>query len=221
MLSLLGGVLPALLWLWFWRKEDRFHPEPRERVAVVFLVGMLAVLLVLPLEKLIFAMVGKNLSLLAITLWATAEEIFKFVAIYWIAFKSRDMDEPIDASFYMITGALGFSALENTFFLWNLIGDGLLTQSIITSNMRFLGATLLHTASSATIGILYGLAFYRKKHAKRVALVLGLGVAIVLHTIFNLLIINSKENIFFVFAGIWVVITLLMVAMEKVKKVHS
>ena len=121
----------------------------------------------------------------------------------------------------MITGALGFSALENTFFLYNLVGEGLFTQSIITGNMRFLGATLLHTASSATIGILYGLAFYKSLKLKRIFLCTGIVAGIALHTIFNLLIIKSGQQIFFVFAGIWVIVSLLMIAIEKVKRVHT
>ncbi len=220
-LSLIGGILPALLWLWFWRKEDVLHPEPRRKVALVFLGGMLSVLLVLPVEKIIYSYTGNNLSASTITLWALAEELFKFIVIYFVAFRSKDMDEPLDAVIYMITGALGFSALENTFFLYNLVGDGLFTQSIITGNMRFLGATLLHTASSATIGIFYGLAFFKSASWKKVALFTGIAASIVLHTIFNLLIINSGKEIFFIFAGIWVIITLLMVVIEKVKKVHS
>lgn len=220
-ISLIGGILPALVWLWFWRKEDRLHPEPRRQVAIVFLCGMLAVLLVLPLEKFIYYLVGNNITPSTIALWALAEEFFKFLAVYLVAFRSREMDEPIDASLYMITGALGFSALENTFFLWHLIGDGLFTQSIITGNMRFLGATLLHTASSATIGVLYGLAFYKNIETKKAVLLLGFITAVALHTIFNLLIINAGKNIFFVFAGIWVIITFLIVMMEKVKKVRS
>lgn len=217
---MLGGILPALFWLWFWRKEDRLHPEPRRQVALTFLAGMAAVLLVLPLERFAFSLLGKNISTSTIILWASAEELFKFIAVYLVAFLSREIDEPIDASIYMITGALGFSALENTLFLWNLVGDELFTQSIITGNMRFLGATLLHIASSAVIGILYGLAFYKKSLAKKLLLFTGLAIAILLHTLFNLLIINAGEKIFFVFAGIWVFITLLIVAMEKVKRVH-
>ena len=219
-LSLIGGVLPALLWLWFWRKEDRLHPEPRRRVATAFLGGMAAVFLVLPIERFIFSVIGNNLGISTIALWSGVEEIFKFLVIYSLVLRRKENDEPIDAVIYMITGALGFSALENTFFLWNLIGDGLFTQSIITGNMRFLGATLLHTASSGTIGIFAGLTFYKTAAVRKITLFTGIIAAIVLHTIFNLLIIKSGQQIFFVFAGIWVVITILMVAIEKVKRVH-
>ena len=110
-LSLLGGVLPALLWLWFWRKEDKLHPEPRRKVALAFLGGILAVSIVLPIEKVIFSFFDNQISNTTIYLWAGTEEIVKFIIIYLIAFKSREMDEPIDAVIYMITGALGFSAI--------------------------------------------------------------------------------------------------------------
>ena len=47
----LGGILPALFWLWFWTREDKVHPEPRMRVMLAFMGGMVAVIAVYPLEK--------------------------------------------------------------------------------------------------------------------------------------------------------------------------
>ena|SRR3989344_3078199 len=219
-LSLLGGVLPSLVWLWFWMKEDKLHPEPRSKVALTFLGGMLAVLLVLPVEKFIFSMGGSVVSNLTIFYWAIAEEMFKFIIAYFLALRMRENDEPIDAVIYMITIALGFSALENSLFLSNLINVQNFTQGIITGNMRFLGATLLHTASSATIGIMYGLSFYQSKSIKKIAILIGVSTSIILHTIFNLLIIESGDKIFFVFSGVWVLVTFVIVAIEKVKKTH-
>ena len=46
-----GGILPALAWLWFWLREDSDHPEPRRLIALAFLAGMVAVAVVIPLEK--------------------------------------------------------------------------------------------------------------------------------------------------------------------------
>jgi RsiW-degrading membrane proteinase PrsW (M82 family) len=42
-LAILGGIGPAMLWLWFWLKEDRLHPEPKALLTRVFLFGGLAV----------------------------------------------------------------------------------------------------------------------------------------------------------------------------------
>jgi RsiW-degrading membrane proteinase PrsW (M82 family) len=220
-LSLLGGVLPALLWLWFWLKEDRLHPEPKARILTVFLAGMVSVFIVLPLEKIVFAAVLSTISVVTISLWATIEELTKYLSAYFTSLRKKEMDEPIDAVIYTITAALGFSALENTLFLFNLIEKGNLVQSIMTGNSRFLGATLLHVASSAVIGVMIGLSYYKRPLIKKIFLALGLCISIVLHTIFNLLIIRLENNLFFVFAGVWVLIVLLIVMIEKVKKIES
>lgn len=226
-LSLIGGVLPALLWLWFWLREDRLHPEPKSRIALSFICGMLAVIPAIELEKFFCGLIEPEVCLggvmpgiLLIVLWAATEEIFKFIATYISSFwRNKHNDEPLDAIIYMITAALGFSALENTLFLFNPIVSGYFLQSIMTGNSRFLGATLLHVASSAAIGVMMGLAYYKKPSVKKIFLVLGLCIAIILHTFFNLLIIKSANGNFFIFAGVWVLIILLIVLIEKVKKV--
>jgi len=228
-LSLLGGILPALLWLWFWRKEDKRQPEPKSRIALSFISGMLAVWPAIWLEKFLCIHTAPEVclgsvtpGLLLIILWAITEEAFKFIAAYFSSFwKNRYNNEPIDAVIYMITAALGFSALENALFISNLIDVGLFSQSIITGNSRFLGATLLHVASSAAIGVMIGLSYYKKPLVKKIFLFTGIGISVLLHTIFNLLIIKLENDLFFVFAGIWVLIVLLIVLIEKVKKVNS
>lgn len=219
-ISLLGGILPALLWLWFWLKEDRLHPEPRTRVMLVFLAGSISVFAVLPLEKLTFTFFFSNISVFVVFIWAAIEEIMKFLAAYLTALKYKVADEPIDKVIYMITAALGFSALENSLFLSNLVGGGSFLQMVITGNSRFLGATLLHVASSAAIGIMLGLSFYKKPFLKKIFLFTGLLFSIVLHTIFNLLIIKLQQDLFFIFAGIWVLIILILVMIEKVKRTN-
>lgn len=219
--SILGGLLPALLWLWFWLQEDSLHPEPKSRIMMVFLAGIVTIPIVLPLEKFIFTTFLSSISLITVIFWASTEEIFKYLAAYFTALKNKVVDEPIDSVIYMITAALGFSALENTLFLFNIIDVGLLSQSVITGNSRFLGATLLHIASSATIGVMMGLSYYKKPWVKNVFLVLGLCTAIILHVIFNLLIIKLGKDLFFVFAGVWILIIILIVLIEKVKKTNS
>src|SRR3990167_11529638 len=90
----LGGILPALLWLVFWMMEDSRDPEPKRYIFFCFVLGMLAVPLVLPLER--YAM-GYLSGWMLLLLWAAAEEIFKFAAAYWGALRTRVFDEPLDA----------------------------------------------------------------------------------------------------------------------------
>ena len=89
------------------------------------------------------------------------EEVFKFAAAYFVALRARVYDEPLDAIIYLVTVALGFSALENALFLWGPLKEGDILRTIVTGDLRFIGATLLHTLSSATIGIALALSFYK------------------------------------------------------------
>ena len=151
--AFIGGTLPAILWLLFWLEEDKKKPEPKGRIIETFIAGMVCVLLVIPLEQVVKNTFSGSMNT-SFFLWALIEELFKFGAVYLFALSKIDMDEPIDAMVYMITGALGFVALENALFIVNPLSQGNIVESIITGNLRFMGASLLHVVSSATIGLI-------------------------------------------------------------------
>src|SRR3989344_221087 len=109
-LSFLGGIAPALLWLWFWLSEDKKHPEPKLLILFAFISAILAVIL-----------------------WAALEELFKLTAAYFSVLTKKDVDEPTDFVIYLITAALGFAAMANSFFLANPLLDGKIIGSILTS----------------------------------------------------------------------------------------
>lgn len=223
--AILGGIIPALLWLWFWLYEDKKHPEPKGMIFLTFLSGMVAVPIALFLELILGHLFFSNLNLqdsilLKILLWASIEEGVKYGVVALGAFRTRVFDEPIDAVVYMITAGLGFAALENILFLLGLGGEGFVAL-FATGNSRFLGATLLHATASGLLGASLGYIFYRKSRRLFVlALSVGLTTAIVLHTLYNSLIIRGEgENIMQVFFGLWLVTLLAMIIFEKIKKV--
>lgn len=219
--SILGGVLPSLLWLWFWLKEDKKHPEPGSRIILSFVAGMLAVLVVIPIEKLFYQLSGFGLTTVTFVLWAASEEILKFGAAYFSALRYKINDEPLDPVIYMLSAALGFSALENTFFLAKFIDSGLVSQSIISGSMRFLGATVLHTVSSAVIGVFLALSFYKNKEIKRSYLFTGIIASITLHALFNSFIISAGQNTFMVFSGVWASAIIIILIFEKIKRIKK
>jgi protease PrsW len=220
-LSFILGLIPALLWLWFWLKED-IHPEPAKMVTLSFFGGMVSVLVVLEVQKFIYTQVGSHLTL-SFFLWAATEEIFKFLFVYFIALQNKSTDEPIDDIIYLIVSALGFVTLENTLFLIPMIGGGGdILDTVISGNLRFIGASLLHVMSSATIGICMALAFYKSLRKKIAYTLIGIAIAIVLHTSFNLFIINGAPgDIFFIFGTVWIGIILLLLLFEKVKHIRN
>lgn len=278
--SLLGGIVPALFWLWFWIKEDKLRPEPKSALLIAFIGGMLAVTLALFFELIIyyllvdanpyiidnfpnilkefleniatqynlidrqadFWLIIKNFfsnqdffsdynidfkkAFLVVIVAPIIEEFLKLFFTYNICLRRKINDEPIDASIYMLTTALGFAALETTLFLIDSFGHNSIIGSLAAGNFRSIGPMLIHLISSATLGLFIGLAFYKSKIKKFLYLLLGLGVAIILHALFNLFIILSDitNNITFFWIaclGAWTLIIALLIFFRKIKKVFQ
>lgn len=222
-----GGLLPALLWLWFWLREDRVSPEPKKLIIATFFAGMGATLVSLVLENTsrLFLNVGSTASGLSasffpIALWALIEETSKFSAAYVVALRRRENDEPVDNMVYLITAALGFAALETAFFLVSPIESEGAINSIITGNLRFIGTAPLHIISSATVGIFMAFAFCRLPGTRRRLAAAGILAATLLHTLFNFFILKDSQNLLAVFAVVWVGIVILLLFFEKVKRIN-
>lgn len=214
-IALLGGVLPALFWLWFWLREDSKKPEPTGLLVRTFIAGMAVVPLVLPLQKLAITLFSGTSLILV---WVIIEETLKYALALMVILWHKAVDEPIDYIVYMITLALGFAALENALFIWNPLVSGDISGSIITGNFRFLGATLIHVLSSGVIGVFLAIAFYKRDIVKLIAGTVGLFVAILLHTLFNLFIMDANgEAILSIFVVVWLMVILMFLMFERVK----
>lgn len=219
--ALLGGMAPTFIWLWFWLRNDDTDetPEPRGLIALCFIAGVASVLVILPLESVIHALgiTGPTVTIV----YAVTEEIVKYSAISFVAFKSRFLDQPLDYVTYLVTGALGFAALENTLYLIDPIQSADVASILITSNLRFLGATVLHSLMAATMGVMLGIVFYRSALAKLIMTILGLLTISTLHVVFNFFIMDtSKNNIVITLGVLWVFGVCILLLVQKIKNLR-
>ena len=224
--AFLGGVIPALLWLRFWIKEDFNHPEPFRLIFLTFLGGMMMVPFALLLEKIAHSYVTSTIILF--TLWAAIEEILKFGAAYYVAFrkecidKSKCLSDTMDPVIYLITAALGFAALENALSLLTPLASGDIWKSIVTGNLRFVGAMVLHVVASASVGVFMGFSFYRKPAFKKLYIAFGIFTAIILHALFNISIISeSPHGLFLTFGAVWICVFILLALFERIKEIRK
>ena len=270
-LALLGGIVPALFWLWFWLREDRLRPEPKSVLFSAFVGGIIAVLMALFFELILYyllvsanphsmegfpdflrialqnfadsyhlvknqeifwghiqSLFNKNFDIekafLLVVIAPVVEEFFKLLLAYNICLRRKVNDEPVDASIYMLTTALGFAAIETALFLTNPLAKGHFMDSLIDMNFRSIGPMLIHLVSSATLGLFIGLAFYKSKIKKFFYLIIGFISALLLHSLFNFFIIlndATQDITFFWMAcfGTWIFMVILLLFFEKVKKV--
>lgn len=276
--ALLGGVVPALFWLLFWIGEDRLRPEPRSALISAFIGGIIAVLISLFFELIIYYLLVDasayhisgfpnfiklflqgladryDLAYVQSEFWVKAldyfancgfkalndmdikkgflviiiapfiEELFKLVLTYNICLRRKINDEPIDASIYLLTAALGFAAVETALFLTEPLSNGNILDSIMAGNFRSIGPMLIHVLSSAMLGIFIGLAFYKSPIKKFFYLIFGFILAFLMHAGFNFFIMlnDTTHNMAFFWTaclGTWILLIVLLLFFERIKKV--
>lgn len=215
--ALLGGMVPTFLWLWFWLNEESEHKKPFGLIILTFIAGALGVLLLLPLKPVVEILHLDPKTLLVF--YAGIEEVIKVVLVAIIAFGSSAITRATDYTIFLVTGALGFSALENTLYLLNPISQGVdLGTIIITGNLRFLGATVLHSISVAIVGVLIGIGFAINKSIRLFYAVVGIFIATGLHGVFNYFIMkDTRQSTLMAIAGIWIVAVIVILIFDRLR----
>jgi len=222
LVSIFFGILPGIIWLLFYLRED-VHPEPKSLILQVFVLGALSAPIALVAEGALNKILnnfGDRVSLWTLLiLMAAIEEIVKYLVVWLRMFRDKNFDEPIDAMVYMVVAALGFATAENIFFSSSAFANSaILGIGVISA--RFIGSTLLHTLSSSIIG--YGLALNMHSFPqKRLFLMTSVFIeAILLHALFNYIILSNR-NIFGFLTSIIILIIFFIfinVAYKKIRK---
>ena len=153
---------------------------------------------------------------------ALVEEVLKYWVVREKVISDPEFDEPVDAMLYMIIAALGFASLENLLILWPAQKPFFLLETLTISSFRFVGATFLHALCSAMVGYFLALSFFESKDRIKL-LMIGLGIAIVLHGFYNFSIIMIEGNLRFIIPTIILIGLAIAVSLgfKRLKKLAS
>lgn len=213
--ALLTGLVPSLIWLYFWLRRDRNHPEPFFLLCISFLLGSGMVILAAFFQREV-----KDLFTNAearVVIWAGIEEALKFLVFYFVAYKSSANDEAIDPAIYLITIALGFAALENVLYILKPGVNFSVTAGLLTGGLRFFGSTLLHAIASGFAGIVVGLA---PRATRGIFMLIGVAGATFLHSTFNTYILKNTTGSFLqIYGYLWVSAIISLVILEKLNRI--
>lgn len=238
-LYIIFGVLPSLIWLFYYLKKD-LHPEPKKMIIKVFLCGMAATiptffvevgLLELLSSQFISPFMAYLPAVAEFLKWfviiALTEEVFKYLAVRLAIFRSGELDEPLDIMLYMVVGALGFATLENVLYLFSPINSAISFNEIVRTTIsgsfiRFIGGTLLHTLTSGMVGYFMALSSVKNGKGKKFT-AFGIFLAALLHGLYNFSIIRMSDPFdFIVPAAVIVGLTAFMFYdFDEIKKVKS
>ncbi|WP_346858584.1 PrsW family glutamic-type intramembrane protease [uncultured Draconibacterium sp.] len=169
--------------------RDKYEKEPIRLLLFALLAGGLTVIPVLFLETFLSSFTGLFYGLTAAA-WkafvvaAFSEELWKFIALYVLIWRSPEFNEKFDGIVYAVYVSLGFAAVENVMYVM----DGGLSTGIA----RAITAVPAHAIFGITMGFYFGLAkFYQKEQAS--LKLKALAFPILLHGIYDFILFTGID----------------------------
>lgn len=195
--------------------RDKYEKEPIRLLIYALLAGALTVIPILFLERFLDQYTNYFPHLLsaawnAFVVAAFSEELFKYIALYLLIWKSPEFNEKFDGIVYATYVSLGFAAVENVLYV---TGGG-----IGTGISRALTAVPAHAIFGITMGFYFGLAKFYEKERSRLKWK-ALGFPILLHGIYDFILFTGYEWITIVFIGF--VIYLYISGLKRLKRLSD
>jgi len=208
---LLPVVLPALFWAAYHWHADRHLPEPPLHLLFAFGLGIASFYLglflywslgLINLRLDAYSLAAGNLPGLfayAVLVIGVIEEVVKIIPFLFIVLRFREFDEPIDGIIYASFIALGFSALENIYYL-----DSLTTTQAWA---RGFAGPVVHMVFASMWGYHIGKAYLLGKPLLPITLLM-LALTAFLHGVYDFIAIGLPDTalplVALLIAGLWI-----------------
>jgi RsiW-degrading membrane proteinase PrsW (M82 family) len=188
---LILATLPGLLLSYAIFRADKYEREPLVPLLVCFGLGAAMTFPALEIEKWAYYQMKpyeKGLGAVVFTAFislALNEEVFKFAVLRFAAYPRSFFNEPLDGIVYSVMIAMGFATMENLFYASRFGVETLL--------LRAFTAVPAHLVFSIVAGYYVGLAKFAPKRRNKL-LWQGFGMAVLLHGIYDLLILQKWSD---------------------------
>lgn len=222
-------IIPILILLWYVYIKDKVEKEPMHLLIILFIGGIIssviAILLSVLLKKYIpfLLLEYEEMNILQIVFKtlisiALVEEGCKWIINYITIWKNKNFNHMYDPILYCVCVSLGFALLENIIYGFAFSNHGL---------MPIILRGLISVPSHAVFGIFMGFYLGISKNAlndnkKRKSIkykVLSLLIPIILHFIYNLLLVNPNKITYSIF--ITYIIIIYISSYKKVNKLSK
>lgn len=194
------SLVPGLLWVWFFYRQDRYDREPPRLILWTFFAGMIAVIPAALLEAPFRGILANPPNLLvrfliAVFVIGLGEEGVKLLSVYLSAYRRTEFNEAVDGIIYAVTASLGFAAVENVLYT--------ATFGLSVAPIRAIVTSLAHASFGGVAGLHLGLAKTRPNFGAPTVL-RGLLFAAGLHGIYDFFIMARLVHPLFAFLLIYV-----------------
>ena len=211
MIILIASLAPVFIILFYIYFRDKYDREPLRLLIMAVVSGVIIVVPVVVVERLLMrgmpslGQVGEA-AYQAFLVAGSTEEIFKFLALYLIIWKSPSFNEKFDGIVYAVFVSLGFAAVENVLYV--------MQGGYETAIIRAITAVPAHALFGITMGYYFGIAHMYSELRNRY-LGWALLIPIILHGIYDFILMVGINWLLIVF--VFYVAFLYIFGMRKMK----
>ena len=208
---LLASLAPVFIILFYIYFRDKYEREPFRLLLFALLSGVFIVLPVLVVERSLMRIMPPlgqfgEAAYQAFLVAASTEELFKFLALYLLIWRSPSFNEQFDGIVYAVFVSLGFAAVENVLYV--------LEGGYNTALVRAITAVPAHALFGVTMGYYMGIG-RRYEELKKNYLARSLLIPILLHGIYDFILMVGIDWLLTVF--VLYVIFLYISGMRKLR----
>ena len=214
MAVLLASLAPVLIILFYIYFRDKYDREPLGMLIKALLLGIVIVIPVIFVGRMLMSQMPQSGKVAeaayhAFVVASFTEELFKFLALYLLVWKSPSFNEKFDGIVYAVFVSLGFAGVENVLYV--------MEGGMQTAVTRALTAVPAHAIFGITMGYYLGIA-HMYKELKGPYLARALLVPILLHGIYDFILMVEVGWLLLLFVPY--VIILYIMGMKRINQ-HS
>jgi len=192
---LIISLAPVLIILYYIYVKDKYNKEPLPLLLKSLLMGALITIPVILVEGVLSALWYGDFSLTkagysAFVVAGLTEELFKFLALYWLIWKNKEFDEKIDGIVYAVFISLGFAGIENIMYIFQ--------YGASTGYTRAITAVPAHAFFGMVMGFYFAMAKFSPGR-KSVNLLKALFIPVLLHGFYDYILMSQEEALRFLF----------------------
>jgi len=193
------AIAPGIICLVYMYIRDKYEKEPWRLLATGIVVGCIITFPIMQGQGFVARFMPIALGHFGEAIFTSfaiaglVEELFKFAALYFLVWRSRELNEPVDGIVYAVFISLGFAGVENVLYVFNPQLGGL-----NTALLRAVVSVPAHGLFGVIMGYYFALARF-EPHRKHSNLALAFFVPWLVHGIYNTILLSGHAYYLVVF----------------------
>lgn len=182
------ALAPALACLFYIYIRDKYEKEPIRLLVIGTIFGVIITFPIIQAENIVTSFLpicGRLTEAFYVSFFVAGlvEETFKFAVLFFLIWRDKNLNEPIDGIVYSVFISLGFAGLENILYVFNPELGGM-----TTALSRAIFSVPSHGFFGVTMGYYFAMAKFEPQHRTK-SLLKAFFVTWLIHGVFDFILL--------------------------------